>query len=545
MAKTFKELGLSKELISVLSDLNIKTPSEIQVKSIPSVLAKKDLIGGSATGSGKTLVFASAIIENLEKNSEIQALVLTPTRELAEQVSNSITKFSKHKKLKSLAIYGGVSIDNQIRQLQDTDIVVGTPGRILDHLNRGTLNLGKVKFLVLDEVDRMFDMGFQHDVERILQKCSTKRQTMLFSATISIEMDHLAQKYTEKPVEISIESHVDPSKLKQIYYDVPDKLKFSLFVHLIKKEKSRLVMVFCSTRRNVDFVTKNLNNLGIKSKAIHGGMVQNKRNNVLNEFNSNKGVNVLVCTDVAARGLDIKEVSHVYNYDLPKTSDEYIHRIGRTARAGEEGIAINILCSRDYENFGKILDNKKIKIEKKELPRFERVGIIVDNDKSRGFRNNKRFSRDNRGSGGRPFRDRKYSRNNNSRNRNSENRFSRNKNNFRERSRNSENKYSRNNRDSRDNKGSREKPFRDRRYSRDNKKPGYSGYRKNSRDSRDSRKRIETNTKPRGIQNNFSQGNQKRNNPRQQRDYSKKRTINKKENKKKRRQDYNRNSKKR
>ena len=382
--KKFEELGLSDEMLETLSSLRIKIPSEIQEKAIPLVLAGRDIIGGSATGSGKTLVFASAIIENLQKNGRVQALVLTPTRELAEQVAISIKRFAKHKKLNVLPVYGGVSINTQIRKIQDTDIVVGTPGRILDHMRRGTLNLSQVKFLVLDEVDRMFDMGFQKDVEMIVDECPKKRQTMLFSATISSDIDYLAQKHTKKPAEVSVESYVDASKLKQIYYDVPDGLKFSLFVHLLKKEKSKLIMVFCGTRRNVDFVTNNLNHLRIRAKAIHGGMVQNKRSKVMNEFNSINGVGVLVCTDVAARGLDIQGVSHVYNYDLPKTSGEYIHRIGRTARAGKEGIAINILCSRDYENFNNVQKDEKLQITEVALPYLERVKIIVENQNRRG-----------------------------------------------------------------------------------------------------------------------------------------------------------------
>jgi ATP-dependent RNA helicase DeaD len=376
--KTFEELGLSREFVSILEEEGIKIPSEIQEKTIPLVLAGKDVVGGSATGSGKTLAFASGIIENLERDERVQALILTPTRELAEQVAKTIRNFSYHKKLNVLPVYGGVNIENQIRRLRNTDVVVGTPGRILDHLKRGTLRLDKIKFLVLDEVDRMFDMGFKNDVELILNQCPKKRQTMLFSATITAGIEPLAQKHTKNPVEVSVESHVDASKLKQVYYDVPDGLKFSLFVHLLKREKIDLVMVFCGTRRNVDFVANNLINLGIRAKAIHGGLNQTKRSKVLQEFNGKGGVNVLVCTDVAARGLDIPAVSHVYNYDLPKISDDYIHRIGRTARAGKEGVAISILASRDYDNFNNILRDEKLKIEQVELPRVERVNIIAE-----------------------------------------------------------------------------------------------------------------------------------------------------------------------
>src|SRR3989344_5336048 len=215
--KTFEELGLSGDFVSALEKSKITTPSEIQEKTIPIVLTGKDIIGGSATGSGKTLVFASSIIENLKPNHNIQALILTPTRELAEQVANTITKFSAHKKLNILSVYGGVDIERQIRKIGQTDVLVGTPGRILDHLNRRTLHLDYVKFLVLDEVDRMFDMGFQRDVEKILRECPKNRQTMLFSATISTEIDHLAKKYTKSPAEVSVKSHLDSSQLKQIY----------------------------------------------------------------------------------------------------------------------------------------------------------------------------------------------------------------------------------------------------------------------------------------------------------------------------------------
>lgn len=244
--KTFTELGLSREFVSLLERDKITIPSEIQEKTIPLVLAGKDIIGGSATGSGKTLAFASGIVENLEKNGKVQALILTPTRELAEQVAGAIAKFSKHKRLKVLPIYGGVDIRNQMRLLKNADVVVGTPGRILDHLNRKTLNLSDVNFLVLDEGDRMLDMGFQVDVEKILNKCPVKRQTILFSATISMGIDHLTKKYTTQAIEVSVEAHVDASKLKQIYYDVPDGSKFSLFVHLLKEEEIKLIKPSCS-----------------------------------------------------------------------------------------------------------------------------------------------------------------------------------------------------------------------------------------------------------------------------------------------------------
>ncbi len=375
--KTFKELRLSCELVSMLDKAKITTPTEIQEKAIPLVVAGKDIFGESATGSGKTLVFAAPIIENLKPNNHVQALILTPTRELAEQISNSIKKFSRNKKLNVLSMYGGVDINLQIRRLGTTDVVVGTPGRILDHLNRRTLDLRSIKYLVLDEVDRMFDMGFFEDVNRILKECPENRQTMLFSATISEDVYFLAKNYTKHPAKITVKSYVDSSKLKQIYYDVEGRDKFSLLVHLLKKENKGLSIVFCSTRKNVEFVNSNLLNQKIDAIAIHGGMGQKKRLKALDKFNS-KDNGVLICTDVAARGLDLKGVNYVYNYDLPKTSEEYIHRIGRTARAGEKGIAINILASRDYDNFSNIQIDEKLEIEQRDTPRFEKVWVNTE-----------------------------------------------------------------------------------------------------------------------------------------------------------------------
>ena len=385
----FEKLGLSKEILYVIKEAGFTIPSEIQEKTIPLAIAGKDVIGGSATGSGKTLVFASPIIENLIPNHTVQSLILTPTRELAEQVAISIKRFAGNKRLNVLPVYGGVNIEQQIRKLHMTDVVVGTPGRILDHLKRRTLNLNHIKILVLDEVDRMFDMGFIKDVETILRQCPTKRQTMMFSATISADVFYLAKKYTRNPIQVSAESYVDASKLKQVYYDVPSEKKFSLFVHLLKEKTPGLAMVFCSTRRNVDLVAKNLIKAGIRAQAIHGGLTQNNRTRVLDEF-QRKNVKVLICTDVAGRGLDIKGVTYIYNYNLPKISTDYIHRIGRTARAGEEGKVINLLSSEDYMNFSKIKEDDELNITEEELPEFEFVRI--EKDVRRSFSRERSFT---------------------------------------------------------------------------------------------------------------------------------------------------------
>ena len=372
--ESFKNLGIDEPVLKSINDSKFESPSEIQEKSIPLILAGKDVIAGSATGSGKTLAFASGILKSSEKGKGIQALVLTPTRELAEQVARALAKFSKYRPIGIIAVYGGVGINPQIKGLQTADVVVGTPGRILDHIGRSTIKLGRVKTLVLDEADRMFDMGFKDDVERIIRKCPQERQTLLFSATITKDVVRLSRNYMKKPLQVTVESYVDPKKLVQTYYDIADEMKFSLLVHLLKHENSGLVMVFCNTKRNTDKVAKNLRFSGVDAVAIHGGLTQGKRNDVMRLFHSGKAC-VLVCTDVAARGLDIPGVSHVYNYDIPRESKQYIHRIGRTARAGAEGKAINILSNKDYDNFGRVLKENNVDIIEERVPAFEKVAI--------------------------------------------------------------------------------------------------------------------------------------------------------------------------
>ncbi|MCD4760187.1 DEAD/DEAH box helicase [archaeon] len=370
----FKQLGLIEPILKAIEEEKFEEPTEIQTKAIPAVVKGRDIIAGSATGSGKTLAFGAGIIQNSQEGKGIQSLVLTPTRELAEQINKSLKTFSKYKKLKITKVYGGVPIDRQIKQLRNADVVVGTPGRILDHLQRRTIDLSHINILVLDEADRMLDMGFIDDVEKIIRNCPKKRQTLLFSATISGLIEHLIKKHLHEPIKISATPMVDPKKLRQIYYDVPDQLKFSLLVHLLKKERSDLVMVFCNTKRNTDFIEQNLKLNGIDALALHGGLTQAKRHKTLEKFHS-QNTHVLVCTDVAARGLDIKGISHVYNYDTPNDSKDYIHRIGRTARAGNAGIVINILGSRDHNNFGRVLKEHNINIPKEKTPYIERAKI--------------------------------------------------------------------------------------------------------------------------------------------------------------------------
>ncbi|MFH1710983.1 MAG: DEAD/DEAH box helicase [Nanoarchaeota archaeon] len=387
----FRKLGISEEIIKSIEEHKFTEPSEIQTKALPLVLEGKDVIGGSATGSGKTLVFAAAIIQNIVSGKGVQALILEPTRELAEQVSKAIQHFSKHKHLKVISIYGGVSIGPQFKALETADVVIGTPGRLLDHLTRDTLKSDNIKILVLDEADRMLDMGFIDDVEKIIRCIPKKRQTLLFSATIDGNISYLSRKYMINPVEIEAEQYVDASKLHQVFYEVEQHLKFSLLAHLLKQEQTKLVLVFCNTRRNADFVAKNLHFAGIDSIAIHGGFSQEKRTRTMSHFSSQKTF-VLVCTDIAARGLDIKGISHVYNYDIPKDAKDYVHRVGRTARAGKEGQAISLLSQRDFESFRKILRNSDIELKQEQTPKFGRVQIRwFEKPKERGF--GKGFSR--------------------------------------------------------------------------------------------------------------------------------------------------------
>ncbi len=399
--ESFKKLGLGAEMLKALQDAGFTDPSDIQEKAIPLVLSGRDVLGSSATGSGKTLAFGAGIIENLKSGEGIRALILTPTRELAEQIGKTLHKFSRHSNLEITEIYGGVSIEPQKRDLRYSDIVVGTPGRILDHLRQGTLNLTHLKYLVLDEADRMLDMGFIDDVVTIIDQCPKERQTLLFSATLSADIERIAKHYMKDPVLVESESQVDPSKLRQVYYDAPNNLKFSLLAHLLKEEKSGLVMVFTNTRRNADYLVHNLQRNGFDAMAIHGGLAQNKRSRVLETFHSAKAL-ILVCTDVAARGLDIKNVSHVYNFDVPKTSTEYIHRIGRTARAGKEGIAITIVTQRDYENFQRVMSDRSLNIVAQELPQVESIPVrFREDDSDRDNRGRLTFGGRGRGFGGR------------------------------------------------------------------------------------------------------------------------------------------------
>jgi ATP-dependent RNA helicase DeaD len=368
----FKELGLDPQLVRAVEEMGYKEPTDIQKATIPLIRAGKDVFGQSITGSGKTAAFGLPILEKISHKGKIQVLVLVPTRELCEQVAKEFIKFSKYKPVRITTVYGGVAIGPQIRNLCDTDIVVGTPGRILDHLSRRTLDLRNVSFLVLDEADKMLEMGFIDDVKDIIRNVPKQRQTLLFSATISSEVMCIAQNHMINPQKVETEIYFEKSQLKQVYYNVPGGDKFSLLVHLMKQENPTLAIIFCATRRRVDMVAKNLQKQGLNVLPIHGGLTQARRTQIMDLVKANK-VKGLVATDVAARGLDIRNVTHIFNYDIPRTSKEYVHRIGRTARAGETGRAISLLCGEDHENFRHVLADREIEIDVAEMPNFQKL----------------------------------------------------------------------------------------------------------------------------------------------------------------------------
>ncbi len=373
--ENFTDFNLSNQILKSIQEKDFDSPTEIQEEAIPYILEGKDVIAGSATGSGKTLAFATGIVENVEPSSgEIQGLVLAPTRELAKQVSRMLEHFSKHHEYNIATIHGGVAYQPQYRDLSKANVVVATPGRLLDLIGKGRLDLSNVNTFVLDEADRMLDMGFIDDVEEIMRETPREKQTIFTSATIRGEVMRLANRYMEDPAKVFAERKVDPEKLEQVYYDIPGHLKLSLLVHLLKEEETDLSMVFCNTRRTVEFVEKNLKSQGIKAQAIHGGFSQNQRDKAMERFEEG-GVDVLVCTDVAARGLDIGNISHIYNYDIPNDSKQYMHRIGRTARAGEEGKAINLLVKDQHRDFRRVLKDNKIKVNKAETPYVDKISL--------------------------------------------------------------------------------------------------------------------------------------------------------------------------
>lgn len=365
-------IHLQPELKKIFLELGFEEMTDIQKKSIPLIQEGRDVVGQSQTGSGKTAAFGFPMLEKVQHSHGIQSIVLVPTRELCEQVTSELRKFSKYKKTNIVPIYGGVSINPQIGHLRHADIVVGTPGRTLDHLQRGTIDLSKVRTVVLDEADKMFEIGFIEDVKKIISQAPRERQMLLFSATISAQVHDIVQHYMKNPAKIKVQSYVEQEKMSQYFYSVNSRDKFSLLMHILRHDAPRLAIIFCATRKRVEVVGTNLNRNGVRCLSLHGGLSQNRRRKSIEMFHKNE-VSVLVASDVAARGLDIKDVSHVINYDVPKTSKEYIHRIGRTARAGSEGKVISLISEPDHENFRNVLDDRSIVVQQLQLPNFQRM----------------------------------------------------------------------------------------------------------------------------------------------------------------------------
>lgn len=367
----FSDFNLRAEVVKAVAELGFDNPTAIQEKAIPLILEGKDVIGHSQTGSGKTAAFGLPIVNQLPGHQGIRALVLTPTRELCVQVSDALKGFAKQARLRIVPVFGGVGIGPQLGALRTADIVVATPGRLLDVMERG-VKLSSVKYLVLDEADRMLDMGFIEDVEKILRSTPKDRQTVLFSATLSPKLRSLVNRYMRSPLSVEAKIHVDERFLTEKVFEVSVQDKLSLLVHCLKHETPGIAIIFCKTRHGCDNLARKLRAQKLGAIAIHGGMSQGKRMNTINQLHKS-GEGILVATDVASRGLHIDNISHVYNFDLPQVADDYVHRIGRTARAGAKGDAITFITPHDVRDFKHMLRELNRQVSSAPLPEFEKV----------------------------------------------------------------------------------------------------------------------------------------------------------------------------
>lgn len=373
---TFLDLQLHKDVLKAIDDLGFEEPSQIQAEAIPVVLTGEDMIGQAQTGTGKTLAFGAPIISTIKKNTNtISALILTPTRELAIQITDELARLSKYTKTRLLPIYGGQPIDRQIRALKKgVDIVVGTPGRILDHIDRGSIELSDINYLVLDEADEMLNMGFIDDIETIIKSTNDERQTLLFSATMPAPIKKLASRYMKKnPAHISIvKNTVTVDKIKQFYFEIKNKDRFETLCRILDLDEPSSAIIFCKTKKGVDEVVESMQMRGYNVEGMHGDMAQNHRINTLKKFREGN-LEFLVATDVAARGIDVKGVSHVINYDLPQDTESYVHRIGRTGRANTEGIAYSLVTPKEYIVLKGIEKFTKSKIKRKDIPTLDDI----------------------------------------------------------------------------------------------------------------------------------------------------------------------------
>ena len=424
---SFESLGLRAELLLAVSEKGYTEPSPIQKQAIPPILEGRDLMGGAQTGTGKTAGFTLPLLHRLMETYQppkhtkgiqsVRALILTPTRELAAQVAESVETYGKHLPLKSAVMFGGVSINPQIKQMRNgVDILVSTPGRLLDHIGQKTVNLSKLEILVLDEADRMLDMGFIRDIRKVLALIPKQRQTLLFSATFSTEIKRLANELLNSPSLIEVaRQNAAAESVTQVVHPVDKGRKRELLSFLIGSNNWKQVLVFTRTKHGANRLAEQLNTDGITSAAIHGNKSQGARTKALADFKSGK-VRVLVATDIAARGIDIDQLPHVVNFELPNVAEDYVHRIGRTGRAGNEGEAMSLVCVDEL----KLLRDIE-KLMKREIPKVIFEGYEVDPSiKAEPIQNGRQGGGGKRGGGNQPRRNSNSSNGNgNNRNRNS------------------------------------------------------------------------------------------------------------------------------
>ena len=378
----FEDLHLSKEMCQAIADMGFEEPTTIQNRSIPYLLDGKDVIGQAQTGTGKTAAFGIATLERVDpKNKKLQAVILCPTRELAIQVSEELKNLSKYKKgIRILPVYGGQPIGRQIKALREgVQIIIGTPGRVMDHLNRRTLKVGGVKIVILDEADEMLDMGFRDDIETIVRKIPEKRQTILFSATMPKAILNLTRRYQSNPQLIKlVHREMTVPDVEQFYVEVKQQAKTEVMSRLIDLYNLKLSLVFCNTKRRVDKLVESLKARGYLTEGLHGDMQQNQRDRVMSEFRGG-GIDIVVATDVAARGIDVGATDAVFNYDIPTDDEYYVHRIGRTARAGKAGRAFTFVTGKEMYRIRQIQRFTKTKIIAQKVPSVSDVEAIRTN----------------------------------------------------------------------------------------------------------------------------------------------------------------------
>ncbi|MFT5394910.1 MAG: ATP-dependent RNA helicase RhlE [Gammaproteobacteria bacterium] len=398
---TFEKLGLSEELLRAVRESGYTKPTPIQAQAIPAILEGKDVMAAAQTGTGKTAGFTLPILQLLNekppvKNNRARALVLTPTRELAAQVQESVFTYGKHLQLRSAVVFGGVKINPQMMKLRrGVDVLVATPGRLLDLFQQRAINFNDIEILVLDEADRMLDMGFIHDIKKIMALLPKQRQTLMFSATFSPEIRQLAKGIINNPVEIDVAPRNSAVEtISQVVYPVDKARKADLLSHLIRKENWYQVLVFSRTKHGADKLVKRLSRDNIHAAAIHGNKSQAQRTKALDGFKKNK-TQILVATDIAARGIDIDQLSHVVNFDLPNVPEDYVHRIGRTGRAGASGQAISLVSADEAKQLQDIERLIKRKIEREEIETFEPQHIVPDSVSGKSSQNKKRANPNN------------------------------------------------------------------------------------------------------------------------------------------------------